>query len=116
MQTITVSKDRLLKTLTENREAHIDLFHRAQEAFREKFITALDERLAQARAGKEVSTYFKLPEPVNYTDVFDRAIAMVEWAEGATIELSERDFQRFVLNDWEWKQMFAENTGSYVAS
>jgi hypothetical protein len=114
VDTISVSKDRLLKTLQENREKHLSLFLEAQEKYRGKLIAALDERLAQARAGRAVSTHFNLPEPVNYTEAFDQAIQMVEWAEGATIDLDERDFRRYVMNQWEWAKVFAESTASYV--
>lgn len=114
MQTITVSKERLLSTLKTNRDEHEGLFIKAQEVYREKFIEALERRLADARAGGKVSTFFNLPEPVNYTDEFDKAIGMVEWAEGATIEMTERDFQRFVRNQWEWAAAFEANTKSYI--
>lgn len=115
MQTITVAKDQLLATLKDNREAHRELFLKAQDAFRERVIEVLDHKLAEAREGHKVELWIRLPEPEDHTDSFDRAIAMVEWAVGDTIELSEKDFQRYVLNLWEWEQAFAANTMSYVA-
>jgi excinuclease UvrABC nuclease subunit len=115
METIDVSKVELLAKLKQNREEHKDLFQKAQVKWREKFIEALDERLAQAKAGKPVSIFFSLPEPVNYTEAFDQAILMVEWAQGAIITLDERDFRRYVMNQWEWAKVFAENTASYAA-
>lgn len=116
MEIITVNKEKLLDTLRTNRDAHHDLFVKAQEVFREKVIEALDKRLEAARNGGKIDLRIGLPEPLDYTDSFERAIAMVEWAEGNTVELSERDFQRYVLNDWEWAVAFAQNTGSYLVS
>lgn len=115
MQNITVMKVRLLETLHKNRDEHRDLFLKAQEKYREKVIEILDERLADARAGRKIDVYIALPEPEDYTSAFDQAITMVEWAEGNTIDLSEKDVQRFILNKWEWQHAFAANTQSYLA-
>lgn len=114
MQNITVSKDDLLTTLRENRTAHRELFLKAQDAYREKVIEVLDERLAAARAGRPIDLYINLPEPEDHTDSFDTAISMIQWEVGETITLSERDFTRYVLNKWEWQHSFAANTASYV--
>lgn len=114
MQTITVPKEKLLATLQENREAHRETFLKAQGVFRERVITALDERLQAIRDGQKIDLQIYMPEPVDYTDSYDRAIAMVEWAVGDTMELSEKDFKQFVLNDWDWGRMFAESTVSYA--
>lgn len=116
MQNITVSKLQLLETLRENREKHRDLFLKAQEKFRERVIEELDRRLADARAGRKIDIFFTLPEPVDYTGSFDQAISMVEWEQSQSITLSEKDFQRYVLNKWEWEHLFAANTASYVVT
>lgn len=115
MQNITVDKQKLLDTLRENREEHRNLFLAAQDVFRQKVVEALDRRLAEARAGGKIDLYISLTEPQDYTSSFDRAIQMIEWDEGDQITLSEKDFQRFVLNDWEWAGNFAASTMSYVA-
>jgi hypothetical protein len=114
MQNITVSKAKLLQQLQDNRASHRALFLQAQEVFREKVIQTLDQRLAQARSGGRIELFINLPEPVDYTDEFDRAIAMMEWEESDQITLSEKDFQRYVLNKWEWAAAFAANTQSYL--
>lgn len=116
MQNITVDKNRLLTSLKTNRTHHLELFNKAQKKYREQVIAVLDTRLADAKAGRRIITFIDLPEPVNYTDKFDEAIAMVEWAEGDTMDLSEKDFQRYVLNKWEWAQAFAASTTSYLVS
>lgn len=114
MQTITVSKDDLLTTLKANLEEHQNTFDRAQEQYRQRIIEALDRRLQDARDGKRISTYINLPEPVNYTEEYRTAIAMVEWAVGDTVDLTQRDFERYVLNKWEWTANFAANTTMYI--
>lgn len=114
MQNITVDKDRLLKTLKTNRDEHRDLFLQAQGVFRQKVIEALDERLARARGGEKVELFISLREPQDYTEEFDRTISMIEWSQGDTMDLSEKDFQRYVLNKWEWAEAFASSTAQYL--
>jgi len=116
MENVTVEKAKLLDTLKTNRTAHRELFLEAQTVYAQKVIETFEERLAAARRGDRVSTSIHLPEPRDYTDAFDRAIKMIEWSIGDTVELSEHDFQRYVLNDWEWQQAFASSTQMYVGS
>jgi len=115
MQTITVDKKTLMETISKNREEHREMFLKAQEKFREKVIELLDERLAQARAGKKVDLSLRLPEPVDYTSSYDTALSMLEWEQGDEVELTREDFERYVENNWEWRQHWAANTGSYLA-
>lgn len=114
MENITVDKAELKKTLETNREKHRQTFLTAQEVFRTKVIETLDERLRIAREGGRIDLLIMLPEPQDYTESFDRAISMVDWAQGDSITLSEKDFQRYVLNDWEWARAFAASTQAYV--
>jgi hypothetical protein len=116
MQNITVDKGKLLDTLRQNREDHRLLFLKAQDKYRERVIEELDRRLADARAGRKIDIYISLPEPEDHTGSFDQAITMVEWAEGSTMDLSEKDVQRYILNKWEWQHSFAANTQSYLGS
>lgn len=116
MENITVSKDRLLQTLTANRETHRAQFLQAQEGFRAAVVAQLDERLADARKGKRVSLTIALPEPQDHTPDYDRAIQMVEWNLSDEVELAEHDFQTYVLDDWNWKRQFAATNSTYGVS
>ena len=115
MKEITVDKARLSQTLIKNRDEHQHMFDTAQVEFRAKYIEVVEMRLAAAKNGDPIKAYLSMPEPVNYTEAFDRAIAMVDWEEGDMITLSEQDFQRYVLNKWEWSPAFEANTVAYVA-
>ncbi len=115
MNTITVNKERLMETLDVNRAEHRVIFEKAQAAYREKVIEALDRALDDAKNGRELRTYIHLPVPEDHTDDFDRAIQMMQWAVGDEVELDEDDFQCYVQNQWGWRASFAANTQSYVA-
>lgn len=114
MKDITVDKAKLMETLRANRDEHRSIFLKAQEIYREEVIRILDKNLEDARAGREIVTFISLPQPQDYTAEFDKVIKMLEWEEDDLISLGERDFARYVLNEWEWKAAFAANTSSYV--
>ena len=116
MENITVDKETLLEKMRDNRDHHRLQFLKAQDKYRDAVIKALDERLQQARNGGPLNLGFTLPEPRNYTDEYDAAIAMVEWDQGDVIVLSQQDFERFVLNQWEWARAFKMSTQSYLDS
>ena len=115
MENIRVPKTKLLETIKQNRDEHRDQFLKAQEAYRETAIKQLDEQLALARERKSFHLRFTLPVPKDYTESYDTAIQMLEWETADVIELSQHDFERYVLNRWEWAQAFAASTAIYLA-
>jgi hypothetical protein len=115
MQSITVDKKTLIETITKNRDDHREQFLAAQDKYREKAVEILDERLQQAREGKRINLVVRLPEPVDYTESYNTALSMLEWEIEDQVELDQHDFERYVENKWEWQQMFAANTQSYLA-
>ena len=111
---VTVQKDRLLATLRENREQHEAEVAKAQERYRKEAILAMRINLRKAEDGGKIETYIRLPEPTSYVSSYDKAIAMVEWQVGETVELSQSQFQQYVLGEWDWKAEFAATTGTYL--
>lgn len=116
MDTVDVDKANLIATIRDNRDRHRSIFEKAQEVYREKMIEELDRALDDAKNGRKIVRFINLPEPEDHTSDFDTALQMLEWEVGDTIELSRRDFQRYVLNQWEWAAGFAANTESYLAT
>lgn len=51
-------------------------------------------------------THFTLEVPKSHTRSYDIAIQMAEWEVNDTIELTQAQFQSFVLDDWEWRAKF----------
>ena len=114
MDTYTVKKSRLLKKLKKNRDAHRAEFLRAQVKFHDRVIEAFEARLAEARNGTKVRLYIDLPEPVDYTDTYQAAIDGLEWEVAEEVELSKREFNQLVRNQWEWADNFRANTQAYT--
>lgn len=113
MEKITVNKAELMEKLKKNREEHREIFLEALDGFRKKAIQMLEERLTLAKAGKYFDLYLHIVQPVDQTKDYDRAIKMLEMSIDASVELSERDFQQYVLDDWSWKDQFLTSNSLY---
>jgi hypothetical protein len=115
MDEVKVRVAELLDVLRKNREGHREKFERAQEVYRGRVIEWLDEELRRASQGETVRTSINLPEPVDYTDAYDEAIRMLEMSVDDTVEITQRDVKRYVMDRWEWAEHFAANTTAYLA-
>jgi len=115
MELITVDKAELLAKLRTNREAHREMFLKAQDVYREAMIAELDRALEEARTGGPIKRSFALPVPEDHTADFDTVIEMLTWDKDHMVQLSYHDFQTYVQNQWGWRASFAANTESYLA-
>jgi len=115
MQNIKVKKADLIATVTRNREEHRAIFLAAQEKYRDRVITLLDQRLMDARTGRPIVLTFGLPEPVDYTGEYDAALDALNWEVEDEVVLDEDTFRRLVRNEWSWARHFAANSMSYLA-
>lgn len=110
---MTIRKEVLLEKLHENRAQHSRIFEEAQVGFRAAVIKLLDQRLADARTGKPIKLALGLHEPRNQVKDYDRAIAMVELNTQEEIELEERQFAEYVMDQWPWRQQFLSSNAPY---
>lgn len=116
MKNLYFNKTQVLEKLRENRANHEKVFLEAQEGFKTAVIKELEERLEAARAGKPVSRYLNLVEPVNQLKDYDRAIAMLEMAVDEEVELDEKQFAQYMQDDWAWKGQFLAANAVYSHS
>src|SRR5262249_5206495 len=113
METMKFDKSKLLEILKENRTAHRKIFEEACEGFKAKAISLLEEKLAMAKNGSRLAVYVSLPQPVDQTKEYDRAIRMLELTTEDIVSLDESDFAQYVMDDWAWKQQFLTSNSSY---
>ncbi len=114
MENVKVSKAAALKKLTDNRAAHHGIFTKAQEGFREDMIVELEKSLKDAREGKKIRRRIEMPEPINQTADYDRAIAMLEMSVDDEIMLSETDFACYILDQWHWRDQVMSTNSRYL--
>lgn len=115
---MTINADRkvLIAKLTSNRVQHVAEFDEAMHGWRDKITTRFEDTAQQAREGKLITlpdNLYRLQAPVSYEKDYTCAINMLEMHVSDIVELSTRDFQRFVQDDWDWKDQFSTLNASY---
>lgn len=115
MDTTKVKRDVLLGIVTTNRDAHRDLFLKAQEGFRVQVVKRLDEMLADARAGRRYDLSVNMAPPVDQTKDYGRVIRQLELSVDEVIELDETQFANYVMDDWNWSQNVRHLNSTYAA-
>lgn len=119
MKSTKVKTHVLLKKVTENREAHQKAHREASQGHRRQLLDALEtgaEALKGGRIdGEQKAAIIELlhGEPADHTKDYDRVIAMLEMSTEDEVTLDARDFGRYALDDWEWKEAFLASTRNY---
>lgn len=113
MELIKVRKDQLLETLKTNRENHVNTYEEVLQAYFDKSVELLKEHIERISGGAVENVSVNLPAPKNYEEEYDRAIDMIEWHEEEFVELTEREFDELVRDQWSWKRGFTEMSATY---
>lgn len=114
MRNVTVDRDDFLVQVMANQQAHREVFEEALGGFQKRLHRELDQRIRDLKAGRQINQYIGLPEPEDHTDDYDRVIMMARMSLDDTITLSEDEFAMYVMDQWRWKQDFAESTLRYL--
>ena len=114
MRNVTVDRGDFLVEIITNREAHREVFEEALEGYHNRLKAELERRVRDLKAGRRIDQYIGLPEPQDHTADYDRVITMAEMSIDDTIQLSEDEFAMYVMDQWRWKQDFAESTLCYL--
>jgi hypothetical protein len=114
MKTVKVEVAPLLEKVKENRSNHRMVFEQALIVYKKKVIEELEDSLARAKKGERVTRFSSLTQPMDMTDEYDQAIAMLEMSVDKEVEISSSEFACFVLDKWHWKSQFATSNRGYV--
>ncbi len=114
MQSVTIKKVELLEKVKENRGNHRAVFERAIIVFRKKVIDELEASLERAKKGERIARMHSLVQPMDMTQEYDQAIAMMEMSVDEEIELTHQEFACYVLDRWHWKSQFTASNRGYV--
>lgn len=116
MNRITIEKVILLEALETNRQIHESDYKDALEGYRKAAIAQLQRTTTELELGNtDVSLWLNLSKPHNHTADYDRAISMLGFHTGDTIEITATEFDKFVNDDWDWKNEFTQVTSAYIA-
>ena len=115
MNTVKVKREELLTKVRSNRDAHRELFLKAQEGYRKLVIEELDRMLEDARKGRPIQRSVTLTEPSNHVKDYDRVITMLEMSVDDTVTLDAHDFDRYVMDNWDWSRFALATNTAYAA-
>jgi hypothetical protein len=113
MKTVKVRKEEALAILKRNRAEHREIFEEAVEGYRKAVTAHLEHMLADIKAGKRIEHQIRLAQPTDQTKEYDRAIKMLEMSVDDEIELDERSFANFIMDDWSWMDQFLLSNTRY---
>jgi hypothetical protein len=117
MEDVKLEKAALIEKIKENMETHQDTYDKAVEEFNRQQIALLEEQVVKARAGQNFDrlALSRMPVPENHMDDYRRALRLLEMETREKIVLDPREFNKYVLDEWEWQRAFVANTSSYLA-
>jgi hypothetical protein len=116
---IKADKNEVLAALKTNRTSHKKIVEEAKEGYSQKAADLLKKKLDEVMAanGKFAGQLsFSIPLPQDHTKAYDVAIKMLELSQEPQIELTAQQVQHFVLDDWEWKDVFMTSSKMYSAT
>lgn len=112
-----VTKEQLLAKLKANRSKHVHLYEEAKEGWKKQAIAALEKTLATAREGQQFSLNFTaLTAPRSHQKEYDQAIGLLEMSVDTYVSITAHDYDRFVLDQWEWKATWVGSNMPYSTS
>lgn len=107
MSKVSVSKNELLGAMKANLEKHrkdIEDLNALRRDEISDFCVSMLEQIKKESAQPEIPRF---PTPSDNSGEYLKAIKMVEMSVHDTIELTASQFDRLVMDNWEWKKDFA---------
>jgi hypothetical protein len=131
------SVEELIQVLEENSAEHDRIYEEAMVGFREtveeKLLEALSKIQTFRDAGEEDwnaqdisegdgfrplhsfrSFMINVTEPEYHGEQYERVIQMLRMTTDKEIVLSEEQFSKYVLDEWDWKDNFSASTAMYM--
>lgn len=116
MRTVNIKRERLLEKLTHNRDRHNVRYEEAYEAYKSKAIEALGLAFHNAHGNGIIRTNLHFVVPQNHIHEYDKIIQMVEMSVDHVLELDDREFDQYVMDNWEWVSTFNASATTYMGS
>src|SRR6266550_2620995 len=115
MNKVTVQKTKLREAVAANRANHRELFLEAIEGYRLAAVALFERHIARLRANKQLREQTYLPVPADHTRDYDRILRMIDLHAAELIDISQEDFAKYVMDDWQWRREFLGTSANYSA-
>lgn len=116
MEKVRVQKEKLIKIIRFNRNRHEVAYKTAFENFKKEFKENLQKKLEEVdgyQIGQNIYACVNMQVPCTYLKDYDRILKMLQLSIDEVIELTEKEVQYYVLDEWNWKGSWATTIVSY---
>jgi hypothetical protein len=116
MNTVTVSKQDLIKVLTENRDKHQTEYNEAYEGYKLLAIKAIEEKLEKVKSGEKFNMYFENLQsaPNCHVEEYQNVIDMLSVTSDMDIQISQEDYLKYYKNNWSWRIGWSMSNAMYM--
>lgn len=104
-KSIYVRKEELLKKLEEKLKLHKIVYDESIKAFKKNYVNHLKKLIKKSDKNK-FERYINLEQPTNHEDDYKTAIKMIKMSCRNEIELTNTEFNQYILNKWDWMPNF----------
>jgi len=112
---IKVKRLKLIDQIESNLKKHKKIYKEALIGYKEKNVAMLKKYVEKIEKGEIIKAgYIHIETPENHISEYERVISMLQMDVRLEFELTEEEYVKFVLDQWEWKERWASNTMSYA--
>jgi len=96
---ININKADLIAKIKENKQAHIKDYTEAVEAFKIQANNQIEKAGKHLESGELNEIKLNLKVPVNKESEYDKLVIMFEWEQKDIVELSQQEFNEYILDE-----------------
>ena len=112
---IKMDKNTLLDALQANQTAHKEEYEQAMDGYIKECEEWLADRLKEVHASEVPDmTSFSSIKPANHNDDYETAISMLRHDMSAQVDIDQAQYQRYVENKWEWRDLWMLSNSRYL--
>lgn len=122
MREVKIDRSRLAKTVTANRQKHVEEYELALDGYKQQLANRLKDLTKQVRTAiadqileVQVNT-FDLPQPENHVSDYDTVLEMIDFSVDTEFVLTQQEFKQYVLDEWHWTAQLVSSNKFYAAS
>lgn len=113
---VNVNRTGLLKTVVENKAQHKKDFEEAWQdylTYAKKEFRKAARNVEKTEKGKRINlpNFYAVPE--NHESDYDRIAGLLKLSSDDEVWLDDRDYERYVLDKWDWKEQFVSTSNFY---
>lgn len=114
---IKVDRTNLISILKQNMQIHQEEYSQLMSAFYKNVALIASRIVTKAeRSDEDITLRIDAIRPVSNMKDYETILGMLELSTDNEFTLSEKDYKKYVLDEWDWSRSFAVTKTSYGMS